>query len=113
MSRPEGTPQTPATAVEEFLYPNFENAACRGLDPEIFFPKSTHEAREVNTMPTLPYQYYPGKSIKPLDIAKETCRRCEHLTACRDFALDNKIRYGIWGATTETDRRRLQKELNN
>jgi len=104
--------QATAQELEEFFYPDFEDAACVGSDPEIFFPNSTSEAREAAALTNFPYQYFPGKAIKPNQIAKDICMSCTHMAACRDFALDNSIRYGIWGGTTEMDRRRLKKLMD-
>lgn len=101
--------QTPAAVSEEFAIPDFENPACVGTDPEIFFPRSTSETREMSAKNTLPFQFYPGSAIKPNDVAKAICKGCRHLEECRGFALNNNIRYGIWGGTTEMERRRLKK----
>ena len=63
-------------------------AACRGVNPEIFFPG-------------------PGK--RP-DEAKAVCRRCPVKAECLDDALRGGWRLeGIWAGLTETERRPLLK----
>lgn len=39
--------------------------------------------------------------------AVAACLRCPVLTECRDYALAADERAGVWGATTEADRRAL------
>lgn len=62
-----------------------ENASCRGVDAELFFPATEEEA-------------IPAKTI---------CATCPVRTACLAFALERKERFGIWGGLTERDRGRL------
>jgi WhiB family transcriptional regulator, redox-sensing transcriptional regulator len=40
--------------------------------------------------------------------AKQICRSCPVLEACRSYALDAAEPYGIWGALTPSERRRMQ-----
>ncbi len=61
-----------------------DDAACRGLDTELFFPGQ-------------------GESIME---AKQICSSCPVRVECADYALDSGQRFGIWGGTTERDRRR-------
>jgi WhiB family redox-sensing transcriptional regulator len=37
------------------------------------------------------------------------CRRCESQTACLEFALVTNQESGVWGATSEEERRKLRK----
>lgn len=60
-------------------------AACRGLDPDIFYPASDDEAEE----------------------AKAVCGVCPARQACLEYALANRERDGIWGGATERERRRM------
>ncbi len=66
-----------------------EQANCRGVDPELFFP-----ARG-----------------KPTRDAKALCKGCVVREECLDYALAHGERWGIWGGTTERDRRRLRRSL--
>jgi WhiB family redox-sensing transcriptional regulator len=62
-----------------------QSAACRGLDPSIFYPPSEEEAAE----------------------AKAICATCPVRQPCLEHALANRERDGVWGGLTERERRRL------
>lgn len=64
-------------------------AICAQTDPEAFFPEV-------------------GKSPRA---AQQVCMACPVRTDCLTEALENNERHGIWGGTTETQRRRL-RQLN-
>jgi WhiB family redox-sensing transcriptional regulator len=66
-------------------------ATCRGLDPDLFFPVSTS-----------------GASLTEIDAARRVCHRCPVLTPCLRWALDLGQVHGIWGGTTEEERRALR-----
>jgi WhiB family redox-sensing transcriptional regulator len=77
-----------------------EQGACRGIEPEIFFPISDEEAG-------------PAKAI---------CSACDVVQQCLLFSFQNRERYGVWGGVTEKERiemvrrgvasRMLEKSLN-
>ena len=60
-------------------------AACRGLDPLIFFPATDEEAEP----------------------AKDVCGTCDVRDACLEHALGVREREGVWGGCTERERRRI------
>jgi len=60
-------------------------AACRGLDPTIFYPVSEEDARE----------------------AKAVCGACAVQQTCLEYALGERERDGVWGGATERERRRI------
>ncbi|MFH1104600.1 MAG: WhiB family transcriptional regulator [Actinomycetota bacterium] len=60
-------------------------ASCRSADPELFF-----SPRDDAT-----------------DEAIRICRGCPVVAECLEWALESRVRYGIWGATTERERRRM------
>ena len=64
------------------------SAACRGVDPEIFYPASDEEA----------------------EAAKSVCGQCDVRETCLEFALANREREGVWGGATERERRRLLRQ---
>lgn len=66
------------------------HAACRDEDPELFFPVSDK-----------------GPGARQATQAKDVCARCPVRAECLNYALDNGLDYGIFGGTTETERRRL------
>jgi WhiB family transcriptional regulator, redox-sensing transcriptional regulator len=63
-------------------------AACRGADTELFFPIGT-----------------AGPALRQTDIAKAICHQCEVRVECLDWAMRHGASDGIWGGTTETERR--------
>ncbi|MDA8186436.1 MAG: WhiB family transcriptional regulator [Actinomycetota bacterium] len=65
-----------------------KRAACRGIDPEVFYPASDDDA----------------------DAAKAICAVCPVREACLEHALANREREGIWGGTTERERRRIHRQ---
>lgn len=67
-----------------------DDAACRGLDPAIFFPVGNEE-------------------IDP--DAPAVCARCDVRGACLDWALRHE-QHGYWAGTSERQRRRLRKALS-
>ncbi len=62
--------------------------ACRGLDPDIFYPVTDEEA----------------------EAAKAVCGQCVVRQQCLEFALDNREREGVWGGATEKERRRILRQ---
>lgn len=64
------------------------DARCNDADPEIFFPER-------------------GGSSKA---ARAVCSQCDVRAECLEYALNNKEQFGIWGGTSERERRRLRKE---
>ena len=65
-----------------------DRAACRGLDPEIFYPVSEEDAAE----------------------AKSICAVCPVREPCLEYALANRERDGVWGGATERERRRMIRQ---
>jgi WhiB family transcriptional regulator, redox-sensing transcriptional regulator len=65
-----------------------QKAACRGVDPGIFYPASDEEAE-------------PAKAI---------CAQCPVREACLEYALSARERDGIWGGATERERRRMLRQ---
>lgn len=65
-------------------------ALCQYVDnPELFFPKT-------------------GKRMQAAE-AKGICAGCEVRAQCLDYAVSSvEILSGIWGGTTETERRQLR-----
>lgn len=76
--------------MNELVVRNFwrELGACRGLDPEVFFPETEEEA----------------------DIAKAICADCPVRVACLEHALSSREKVGVWGGTTERERRRIVRQ---
>ena len=68
-------------------------AACRDTDPDLFFPVGT-----------------TGPAIEQIENAKAVCRQCDAQTACLEFAIATNQDSGIWGGTSEEERRKLRKQ---
>lgn len=62
-----------------------QRAACRGVDPDVFYPVSDDDA----------------------EASKSICRVCPVREACLEYALANRERDGVWGGATERERRRM------
>ena len=67
-----------------------DDAACKGVDPDLFFPEQTGPG---------------GDGAK----AKAICATCSQVGPCLEYALVNRERYGVWGGTTERERRAIRK----
>ncbi|MEU4129328.1 WhiB family transcriptional regulator [Streptomyces wuyuanensis] len=67
-----------------------QDALCRGEDPDLFFPIGGG-----NSGPTL---------VQTAE-AKAVCRRCPVARQCLEWALRRGPVDGIWGGTTERERR--------
>ncbi len=68
------------------------DAACRDIDPELFFPPGS-----------------TGDAIENIAAAKAICGQCAVRAECLEFALSANQADGIWGGTTEEERRRLRR----
>lgn len=62
-------------------------AACRNLDTEIFFPDSEADAG-------------PALSV---------CAACPVRAECLDWAIATRQHDGVWGGTTESERKRIRR----
>ncbi|MDX3384636.1 WhiB family transcriptional regulator [Streptomyces niveiscabiei] len=67
------------------------SAACRGMDPELFFPIGSGGVA----------------AVAQVAEAKEVCAHCPVAGRCLAWALDAGPVDGIWGGTTEGERRAL------
>ncbi len=65
-----------------------QRAACRGVDPNIFYPVSDDDAEE----------------------AKAVCSSCPVRQACLEYSLTAREREGVWGGLTERERRRILRQ---
>ncbi|HUP85284.1 MAG TPA: WhiB family transcriptional regulator [Acidimicrobiales bacterium] len=63
-------------------------AACRGVEPDTFYPASDEEA----------------------EAAKAVCGGCPVRQPCLEYALSSRERDGVWGGATEKERRRILRQ---
>ncbi|MCC5953910.1 MAG: WhiB family transcriptional regulator [Acidimicrobiia bacterium] len=59
-------------------------------------------------------QYEPPATFFPSDgvgveVAKRICATCPVQAPCLEYALANRIDHGVWGGTSERQRRRILK----
>ena len=69
-----------------------DQSSCRDTDPNLFFPVGT-----------------TGPALAQIEAAKAVCRMCDSQVACLEFALATNQESGVWGATSEEERRKLRK----
>ena len=69
-------------------------AVCRDTDPELFFPVGT-----------------TGQALLQIDKAKEVCDECPVKVKCLDFAIETNQDSGIWGGTSEEERRDIRRQI--
>jgi WhiB family redox-sensing transcriptional regulator len=69
-----------------------DRAVCRSEDPDLFFPIGTS-----------------GPALMQTEQAKAVCRRCPVREECLRWALDTGECMGVWGGTSEMERRALRR----
>lgn len=67
-----------------------KNAACAGEDPDTFFPRGAGPAAQRQTRH-----------------AKVICFRCPSQPDCAQWAIDNRIGFGVFGGMSESERRTI------
>jgi WhiB family transcriptional regulator, redox-sensing transcriptional regulator len=69
-----------------------DNAACLHADPDLFFPIGP-----------------AGPALRQVDQAKRICLACPVRTPCLKWALGQGMLSGVWGGTTEEERRAIRQ----
>ena len=70
-----------------------DHAACRDTNPDLFFPVGT-----------------TGPAIEQIAQAKAVCQECPSQVPCLEFALMTNQDSGVWGGTSEEERRKIRKQ---
>lgn len=65
-----------------------EHGKCRHMDPAVFFPND-------------------GMGVQ---VAQRICAECPVQSACLEYALANRVDHGVWGGTSERERRRILRQ---
>lgn len=65
-----------------------KDAACRGVNPELFFPTRGDDTR----------------------VASRICSSCPVREECLEYAISHVEKFGIWGGLSERERRRLRRQ---
>ena len=53
-----------------------------------------------------PALFFPSDGIG-VQVAQKTCAECPVKSPCLEYALDNRVDHGVWGGTSERERRRI------
>jgi len=69
------------------MYPFLDNAACRGIDPELFYAEG-------------------GAAVAR---AKAVCAQCPLRMKCLEWAIARE-EFGVWGGTTARERAAIRRE---
>jgi WhiB family redox-sensing transcriptional regulator len=69
-----------------------DRSLCRDSNPELFFPIGA-----------------TGVAIDQIEAAQDICHECPVTRECLEFALATNQEAGVWGGTTEEERRKLRK----
>lgn len=56
--------------------------------------------------------FYPDSQLETaLRLPKSVCESCPVRVPCLRYALDHAEKHGVWGGTSETERRRIRRRL--
>ena len=66
-----------------------QHAACAGTNPDLFFP---------------------GRGV-PITDARRVCATCPVKAECLDYAITNGETIGVWGGTSERERRAMRSAI--
>ena len=69
-----------------------QRARCKDEDPELFFPIGTS-----------------GPAAEQIERAKTVCTTCAVRSECLEWALTTGQDAGVWGGTSEEERRALRR----
>ncbi|MFC9359099.1 WhiB family transcriptional regulator [Rhodococcus sp. NPDC057014] len=87
--------QLPPPRIDEWSWQY--RGACRAMPSRMFFPS----------------QNLRGPALRRLESeAKLVCAQCPVIEQCREYALDYKEPYGVWGGLTSAERRHLISNLD-
>lgn len=81
----------PAQFIADLAADWRNEAACSGYPNSLFFPTSDAAKSQVER-------------------AKEVCGSCEVTEECLEYAFETNQRAGIWGGTTEDERKSLRRK---
>jgi WhiB family redox-sensing transcriptional regulator len=65
-----------------------DRGRCRDLPPSTFFPSD-------------------GVGV---EVARRICADCPVKGPCLEYALENRVDHGVWGGTSERERRRIMRQ---
>lgn len=56
-----------------------------------------------------PSVFFPSDGVG-VEVARKICAQCQMQAQCLEYALRNRIDHGVWGGTSERQRRRILKQ---
>jgi len=56
-----------------------------------------------------PSLFFPSDGVG-VEIARRICATCSVKEMCREYALEQRIDHGVWGGTSERERRRILRD---
>jgi WhiB family transcriptional regulator, redox-sensing transcriptional regulator len=77
----------PVETRRQKMFPYLDDAACRGLDPELFYAEG-------------------GAAVAR---AKGVCAECQLQPKCLEWAIKRE-EFGVWGGTTARERAAIRRE---
>lgn len=86
----------PLWSTPEPPFPWIADALCTQTDPELFFPHGKGSVTKFMA-----------------NRAREVCYRCPVIAECRQYAIERPSLQGVWGGTTDEQRRELRKEARS
>lgn len=110
-------------ATKNITEQEYEELVLRGRKIQLELASTAIEERRVVHEPSEPWEFralcaqtgpdafYPEKGITSKD-AKKICGRCAVVSDCLEVALarDADKDYGVWGNTTEHERRKIRRQ---
>ncbi len=74
-----------------------DRAACKGMPIDVFYFESDEENRNLK---------------KETEKAKSYCKQCPVAEQCLSYALNEDIKFGVWGGFTSRERGTLRRMFN-
>ncbi len=114
MSQPISLPPNQGSTTREGVpRPRVATAPLRAVPSRLLWDGNDEWRQQANCRQTDPALFFPvgstGMAREQIQAAKAVCRCCPVRQACLDFALQTNQEAGIWGGTSEEDRRRLRR----
>lgn len=85
-----------------------ELAECVNVDPEVFYPTIVDDDGVEYFDDGTIWEAF-GDTSEYYDEARSICEACPVKQACLDHAMTHKERFGMWGALTPIERRRIER----
>lgn len=85
-----------------------QGAACKGCDPEVFFPSFVDDDGEEVFDDGTVFESY-GDTSPFYDAARLICAACPMQQPCLEYAMEHHIRFGMFGGLTPIERRRIER----